>query len=61
MLNFVIAWGITLIGLKIYLSKKKVNIGLNNDVISLVLSFIIIVLLNLIQFLFEFLINIIIK
>lgn len=61
MLHFIIGWMVTLIFIKIYLSKKKINIGINNDVIAVVLSFIIIGLLNFIQFVFSFLIHFFIK
>lgn len=61
MLHFLIAWMISLIGIKIYLTKRKINIGINNDIISLILSFIIVVLLNLIQLLFGFLADLIIN
>lgn len=59
MLNFLVAWIITLVFIKVYLSAKKINIGINNDIISLVLSLIIVGFLNIIQCIFGFLINII--
>lgn len=61
MLRFIIGWIITLIVLKIYLTKKEINIGINNDIVSLTLSLIIISFLTFIQWIFGFLTNLIIK
>lgn len=61
MIHFLIAWGVSLVGIKIYLTKKKIKIGISNDVISLVLSLILITFLYFIQFIFGFLTNILIS
>jgi hypothetical protein len=61
MLNFILAWIVALIGVKIYLTVKKVDIGFNNDIIAIFLSLIIVTFLNLIQWIFNFVLNIFIK
>jgi hypothetical protein len=59
MLEFLIGWIIALIVLKIYLTKKKINIGINNDIVAIFLSLIIISFLTFIQWMFGFLTNLI--
>lgn len=61
MLSFLLAWIVVLIVIRIYLSKKEINIGINNDIIALVLSFSMVAFLNIIQMLFKFLLSFFIK
>ena len=57
-MNFILAWMIALIGIKIYLGKKKINIGFNNDIIAIILSFSIVAFLNFIQWLLHLFLSI---
>lgn len=59
MLNFIVAWIVSLVGIKIYMTTKKINIGINNDVISILLSLIIVSFLNIIQWTFSLVISLI--
>lgn len=61
MLNFIISWIVVLIILRIYLSKKEIDIGINNDIIALVLSFSMVAFLNIIQLFFKFILSFFIK
>lgn len=59
MVSFIIGCGVTFAISKIYLSKSNVDIGINHNIISLMLALIIVGLLNFIQFIFSFILKII--
>lgn len=57
-MNFILGWMIALIGIKIYLVKKKINIGFNNDIIAIILSLSIVSFLSFIQWLLHLFLSI---
>lgn len=59
MLNFIIAWIVVLIGIKVYMTTKKINIGINIDVVAILLSLIIVTFLNIIQLIFKVILSLI--
>ena len=58
MMNFILTWMIALIGIKIYLVKKKINIGINNDIIAIILSLSIVSFLSFIQWILHLFLSI---
>ena len=61
MLNFIITWIIATLGVKYFLYKKNIKTPFNDNVVSLVLSFIIVAFLNIIQLIFDFILKIILR
>jgi len=61
MLSFLVGWIIASLGIKIYLTVKKYDFKINNDIIAIVLSFIIIGFLNIIQLVLNLILKLFIK
>jgi hypothetical protein len=61
MINLIIGSTATFAVAKIYLKKNDVNIGINNNVLALILTIIVVIFLSLIQVGFDFLLNIFIR
>lgn len=57
MLRFILSWIVVLIVVDIYLKKKRIDIGFNNDIVAIVLSFSIVGFLTFIQWIFQSILN----